>query len=60
MFTFNVRFPPFYSHHFPRRITRDQTPLPPKAPTEEEDEALLDDYPIVEGPLKMDYGYNVR
>ncbi|KAH8125131.1 hypothetical protein ACSS6W_010724 [Trichoderma asperelloides] len=43
-----------------REITRDQTPLPPKAPTEEEDEALLDDYPIVEGPLKMDYGYNVR
>ncbi|PTB36416.1 hypothetical protein M441DRAFT_150645 [Trichoderma asperellum CBS 433.97] len=42
-----------------REITRDQTPLPPKAPTEEEDEALLDDYPIVEGPLKMDYGYNV-
>ncbi|GFP59403.1 putative acetyltransferase SAR2635 [Trichoderma asperellum] len=43
-----------------KEITRDQTPLPPKAPTEEEDEALLDDYPIVEGPLKMDYGYNVR
>lgn len=42
------------------RITRDETPLPPKAATEEEDEALLDDYPIVEPGLRMDYGYNVR
>jgi hypothetical protein len=41
------------------RITRDQSPLPPKAATEEEDEALLEDYPWVEGPIKTDYGYNV-
>ncbi|KAL6902958.1 trimeric LpxA-like protein [Trichoderma evansii] len=45
---------------FWREITRDETPLPPKAATEEEDEALLDDYPIVEPGLRMDYGYNVR
>ncbi|KAL7923477.1 trimeric LpxA-like protein [Trichoderma austrokoningii] len=43
-----------------KEITRDESPLPSKAPTEEEDEALLDDYPIVEGGIKMDYGYNVR
>lgn len=42
------------------RITRDETPLPPKAATEEEDEALLDDYPIVEPGLRADYGYNIR
>ncbi|PNP44942.1 hypothetical protein TGAMA5MH_03356 [Trichoderma gamsii] len=43
-----------------REITRDETPLPPKAATEEEDEALLDDYPIVEIGIRADYGYNVR
>ncbi|KAK1238676.1 hypothetical protein MKX07_004252 [Trichoderma sp. CBMAI-0711] len=31
-----------------------------EAATEEQDEALLEDYPWVEGPLKMDYGYNVN
>ncbi|PON24858.1 galactoside O-acetyltransferase [Trichoderma gamsii] len=43
-----------------KEITRDETPLPPKAATEEEDEALLDDYPIVEIGIRADYGYNVR
>lgn len=47
----------FVSHD---RISRDETPLPPKAATEEEDEALLDDYPIVEPGIRADYGYNVR
>lgn len=42
------------------RMNRDDHPLPPKAAGEEEDEALLEDYPWVEGPLKMDYGYNVK
>jgi acetyltransferase-like isoleucine patch superfamily enzyme len=40
-------------------IAQDKTPLPPPAATEEEDEALLQDEPYVEGPIKMDYGYNV-
>jgi hypothetical protein len=40
-------------------IAQDKTPLPPPATTEEEDEALLQDEPYVEGPIKMDYGYNV-
>ncbi|KAL7947273.1 trimeric LpxA-like protein [Trichoderma barbatum] len=43
-----------------REITRDENTLPQKAATEEEDDALLEDYPWVEGPLKMDYGYNVK
>lgn len=34
--------------------------LPPRAATEEEDEALFEDYPWIDGPLKMDYGTNVR
>lgn len=42
------------------RITRDEEPLPPKAASEEEDDALLEDYPWVEGPLKTDYGYNIK
>ncbi|KAL7818432.1 trimeric LpxA-like protein [Trichoderma gracile] len=43
-----------------KEITRDSDPLPERAATEEQDEALLEDYPWVEGPLKMDYGYNVK
>ncbi|KAL1871371.1 hypothetical protein Daus18300_004737 [Diaporthe australafricana] len=40
----------------------DQSPLPPRHPnmTDEEDEAQLDDYPMVFGPVVMDYGYNVK
>ncbi|KAL7812385.1 trimeric LpxA-like protein [Trichoderma aethiopicum] len=43
-----------------KEITRDSDALPERASTEEEDEVLLEDYPWVEGPLKMDYGYNVK
>ncbi|UKZ81203.1 hypothetical protein TrVFT333_008975 [Trichoderma virens FT-333] len=43
-----------------KEITGDENALPAKAASEEEDEALLEDYPWVEGPLKMDYGYNVE
>lgn len=28
--------------------------------TDEDDEALLDDFPIVFPPMKTDYGYNVK
>jgi len=42
------------------RLTRDETPLPPPAATPEEDEDLLGDYPWVDGPVKMDYGFNVK
>jgi hypothetical protein len=37
----------------------DKTPLPPAAATPEEDEDLFSDFPWVDGPIKMDYGYNV-
>ncbi|KAI7773901.1 hypothetical protein LA080_009669 [Diaporthe eres] len=40
----------------------DKTPLPPRRPemTDEDDEALLDDFPIVYPPMRTDYGYNVK
>lgn len=28
--------------------------------TDEEDEVLLDDYPIVYPPIRTDYGYNIK
>lgn len=42
------------------RLTMDDTPIPPEAPTPEEDSDLLEDYPYVDGPIKVDYGFNVR
>ena len=41
-------------------ILGDSTPLPPPAPTEEADEALLEDEPWVHPPVHIDYGTNVR
>ncbi|CAK7204625.1 hypothetical protein SEUCBS139899_007384 [Sporothrix eucalyptigena] len=41
-------------------VIRDETPLPPPAATEEEDEALFGDAPWVELPLRADYGFNIR
>ncbi|KAI1813928.1 hypothetical protein GGS20DRAFT_446782 [Poronia punctata] len=43
------------------KIVDDKTPLPPQAPTEEEDEALLADFVWCDRPVsKFDYGYNVK
>ncbi|PMD36882.1 trimeric LpxA-like protein, partial [Hyaloscypha variabilis F] len=42
-----------------KEICGDQTPLPPPAATEADDEILLQDEPFVEGPIKFDYGHNV-
>ena len=42
------------------RLVVDETPLPPVAATAEEDEDLFVDCPWVDGPIKMDYGFNVR
>ncbi|KAF2765110.1 trimeric LpxA-like protein [Teratosphaeria nubilosa] len=39
------------------RITGDETPLPPKAATDAEDDALLVEEPWIEPPLRMDYGH---
>ncbi|RYP55240.1 hypothetical protein DL769_010209 [Monosporascus sp. CRB-8-3] len=41
-------------------IQNDTTPLPPPAPTPEEDEDLFANYVWCDGPIKMDYGYNVK
>lgn len=41
-------------------LTHDTKPLPPPAADAEADDALLEDYPWVEGPLRMDYGHNVQ
>ncbi|KAK4985047.1 hypothetical protein LTR66_000194 [Elasticomyces elasticus] len=42
-----------------RDIVGDTTPLPPKAPSEQEDECLFEEDPWVEAPVRIDYGTNV-
>lgn len=34
--------------------------MPPVAATPKEDVALFNDYPWIDGPITMDYGYNVK
>ncbi|KAH0439715.1 galactoside O-acetyltransferase [Colletotrichum camelliae] len=54
--------------HVPRRelavlakdILCDSRPLPEPGTTIEEDEEVLADEPWIDGPVRMDYGYNVR
>jgi hypothetical protein len=41
-------------------IIGDATPLPPPAATAEEDEALLEDYPWIDLPVRIDYGRNIK
>jgi len=43
-----------------RDITNDSRPLPPQASTPEEEETLFKEDPWVDGPLKVDYGTNLR
>ncbi|KAM0334216.1 hypothetical protein ACHAQA_001237 [Verticillium albo-atrum] len=38
----------------------DETPLPPQATTQEEDDMLLQDWPWIDSPIRMDYGHNVK
>ena len=45
---------PFYS------IIQDNRPLPPQAPTQEEDDELFSEDPWVERPLRADYGTNIH
>ncbi len=42
------------------RINCDETPLPPQVADPDQDEALLEDSPWVDAPIKLDYGYNVK
>ncbi|GME65491.1 hypothetical protein CDV31_007847 [Neofusicoccum parvum] len=41
-------------------ITNDEKELPPPAPTPEEEDSVLHNYPWVERPIAIDYGYNIR
>lgn len=43
-----------------RSINRDTTPLPPVEADADDDAALLEQEPWIEGPLHMDYGTNAR
>ena len=47
---------PTYSY----RAVADPTPLPPELPDADADEALFIDEPLVEGPIYMDYGTQVK
>ncbi|KAI1478993.1 trimeric LpxA-like protein [Daldinia eschscholtzii] len=42
-----------------KELTKDDRPLPPPAATDEEEDAVLHEYPWIERPIRMDYGYNV-
>ncbi|KAF3059592.1 putative acetyltransferase C18B11.09c [Daldinia childiae] len=43
-----------------KEITKDDRPLPPPATTDEEEDAILHEYPWIERPIRMDYGTNVK
>lgn len=42
------------------RITDDARPLPTPGSTEEEEDAILHEYPWIERPINIDYGTNVQ
>lgn len=41
-------------------ITNSDRPLPPPGAGEEEEDAVLHEYPWIDRPIRMDYGYNVK
>ncbi|TDZ13718.1 Maltose O-acetyltransferase [Colletotrichum spinosum] len=41
-------------------ILKHDRPLPEPAPDQEQDEQILADEPWIDGPVRMDYGYNVK
>lgn len=52
--------PILYANPIPDSITEDTTPLPPVKENPEEDDALFENDPWVEPPIRMDYGFNVK
>lgn len=42
------------------RLVGDGSPMPPELPDAAADEALFDDDPVVDGPIYMDYGTQVK
>ncbi|BCS23504.1 sugar O-acetyltransferase [Aspergillus puulaauensis] len=45
---------------FWKEITNDPRDLPPPAATEDEEDAVLHEYPWIERPINIDYGTNVK
>jgi hypothetical protein len=41
-------------------IIDDKTPLPPPGNSEEEEAVALQNFPYIDGPVKVDYGTNLR
>jgi hypothetical protein len=41
-------------------VLDDKTPLPPPGATEDEDAKLLQGEAYIDGPIKVDYGTNLR
>ncbi|TVY38570.1 putative acetyltransferase [Lachnellula occidentalis] len=42
-----------------KNVTNDDTPLPARGASVEEDDVILKDEPWVDAPIKIDYGFNV-
>jgi len=43
-----------------RDVVDDKSPIPPPGDSEEDDTVLLKDEPYIDGPIKVDYGTNLR
>ncbi|KAE8341440.1 hypothetical protein BDV24DRAFT_151112 [Aspergillus arachidicola] len=43
-----------------KEITKDEKPLPPPGKTEDEEDAVLHEYPWIERPINIDYGTNIK
>ncbi|KAL4782345.1 trimeric LpxA-like protein [Aspergillus varians] len=43
-----------------KNITNDPRELPPPGKTDEDEDAVLHEYPWIERPINIDYGYNVK
>ena len=41
-------------------IVDDKSPLPPPGSSEEEDDMILQDEAYIDGPIKADYGTNIK
>lgn len=57
---FSPYFESYRSSNTLHSIQNDASPLPPLAATPEDDEDLFKDEVWCDGPIKMDYGYNVK
>jgi len=49
-----------FPNHCPLSVVDDKSPLPPPGVTEGEDSILLEDEAYIDGPIKVDYGTNLR